>query len=260
MITKIRSYINFLLKSTNQHGIHSPFVYEFITKCLYKKDLIEHEKIKLLKHYKIALVKNDNIISITDFGAGSKHFNSNNRKISTIAKRAGISNKRGLLLFKITQYFNTEKILEIGTSLGIATACFSAANPNAKITTLEGCLETAKIAEKQFETFGLKNIHLEVGNFSKTLNVALHNKKYDLIYFDGNHKKEATINYFKQCLTAINNETVFIFDDIHWSNGMEEAWFYIKNHKMVTISIDTYQWGFVFFRKEQAKEHFTIRV
>jgi len=260
LITKIRTYIKFLLKSTNQHGIHSPFVYEFITKCLYKKGLIEREKIKLLNNYKLALVKNDNIIFITDFGAGSKHFRDNKRKISTIAKRAGISNKRGLLLFKIIQYFNTEKILEIGTSLGIATACFSAANPNAKITTLEGCPEIAKIAEKQFETFGFKNIHLEVGNFNKTLNIAIQNNQYNLIYFDGNHKKESTINYFKQCLPTINNETVFIFDDIHWSKGMEEAWNYIKNHKTVTISIDTYQWGFVFFRKDQAKEHFTIRV
>lgn len=260
MFTKIRTYIKFLLKSSNQHGIHSPFVYDFITKCLYKKNLIELEKVKFLKKYKIALNNNDNIISITDFGAGSKHFNSNKRKISTIAKRAGISNKRGLLLLKITQYFNTEKILEIGTSLGIATASFSIANTNANITTLEGCPETAKIAEKQFETFGLKNIHLEVGNFNKTLNTALQNKKYDLIYFDGNHNKESTINYFKQCLSAINNDSVFIFDDIYWSKGMEEAWNYIKNHKKVTLSIDTYQWGIVFFRKEQAKEHFTIRV
>ena len=34
------SYLQFLVKSTNQHGVHSPFVYNYITKGLYgvKKD------------------------------------------------------------------------------------------------------------------------------------------------------------------------------------------------------------------------------
>jgi hypothetical protein len=40
---------------------------------------------------------------------------------------------------------------------------------------------------------------------------------------------------------------------------MEEAWETIKNHPKVTVTIDTFQWGLVFFRKEQPKEHFVIR-
>lgn len=34
-------YIYFLAKSTNQHGVHSPFVYDFITKCLYSRKKID---------------------------------------------------------------------------------------------------------------------------------------------------------------------------------------------------------------------------
>ncbi len=254
------SYIKFLIKSTNQHGIHSPFVYNFVTKCLYKKIPHKNIHIKVIEANRSSLLSNHNKINVTDFGAGSKVFQNEIRSISKITKNAGISGKRGKLLYTIVQFFNSEQVLEIGTSLGIATTYLSLANSKAKIKTLEGCKETAKIAQGQFEKLDLKNVEIIIGNFKETLSQTILNQKFDLIYFDGNHQKDATINYFDQCLTTVHNETVFIFDDIHWSKPMEQAWNYIKNHPKVTVSIDTFQWGIVFFRKQQFKEHFTIRV
>ena len=260
MIDQFKSFFSFLFASTNQHGIHSPFIYDLATKCFYAHQKNYKEQFDKIRSYRKSLLKNNLSIEVTDFGAGSKVFKSNDRKVSDIAKNAGISKKRAELLIKVVHYFNPNHILEIGTSLGIGTACLSLSNPNAKIFSLEGCPETAKIAMDQFRKFYLNNIKVEVGNFKSTLPKNLLNKKYDLIYFDGNHQKEATINYFEQCLHTVHNDSVFIFDDIHWSKGMEEAWNYIKGHKKVTVSIDTYQWGIVFFRKEQPKEHFVIRV
>ena len=37
MLYTLKSYIKFLLTSTNEHGVHSPFVYSLLTKCIYKK-------------------------------------------------------------------------------------------------------------------------------------------------------------------------------------------------------------------------------
>ena len=85
-------------------------------------------------------------------------------------------------------------------------------------------------------------------------------ESYDLIFIDGNHQKEATLNYFEILLSTTKNHSVFIFDDIYWSKGMTEAWESIKQHPKVTVSIDTFFWGMVFFRTEQVKEHFVIRV
>jgi predicted O-methyltransferase YrrM len=261
MLFQIKSYLQFLWHSKNEHAVHSPFVFTLITKCFYDtKSKLEYA---VLKEYRNSLLQNQNTIEVTDFGAGSKVFKSNTREISKIAKTAGISPKRAELLFRIVNYFQPDTILEIGTSLGLATSALSLGSRSvgikSKITTLEGCPETAKIALEQFKKFGLTNINLEVTEFNSFLS-KIPTLNFKLIYFDGNHQKQATLDYFELLLPTITNETVWIFDDIHWSSEMEEAWRIIKNHPKVTVTIDTFQWGLVFFRREQPNEHFVIRI
>lgn len=239
--------------------MHSPFVFDLVTKCFY--DTRKHPEYSILNDYRNSLLQNKNTIEVTDFGAGSRIFKSNTRAINQIAKNAGISSKRAKLLFRMVKYFQPNSILEIGTSLGLATAALSLGNKNAKITTLEGCPNTIAIAKKQCQLHDLHNIDFVATEFStyfKTYN--LQPTTHDLIYFDGNHSKQATLDYFNALLPTITNETVWIFDDIHWSSDMEAAWKIIQNHPKVTVTIDTFQWGIVFFRTEQKKEHFIIRV
>lgn len=259
MLHSIKSYIKFLWKSKNEHAVHSPFVFSLITKCFY--DRKSKPEYSILKNYRNLLLENKNQIEVTDFGAGSKVFKSNTREISKIAKTAGISRKRAKLLFRVVNYFQPESILEIGTSLGLATSALALGNPNAKIVTLEGCTETANQCQLQLQKFNInsvKSIVTEFSTYFKTINYQP--EAINLIYFDGNHSKKATLNYFEHLLPTITNDSVWIFDDIHWSTEMEEAWESIKNHPKVKVTIDTFQWGFVFFRKEQEKEHFIIRV
>lgn len=253
----IKSYLNFLKNSTNQHGVHSPFVFSLVTKCFYDKK--KYSAYPILKNYRKSLLENKNTIEVIDFGAGSRVFKSNTRQISKIAQNAGITQRRAELLFRITNYFQPQNVLEIGTSLGLATSALSLGNTEATITTLEGCLATSGIAQKQFKEFGISNIKSEVTEFSSYLK-SFELPTFDLIYFDGNHSREATLDYFELLLPTITNETVWIFDDIHWSKDMEDAWEIIKNHPKVKVTIDTFQWGLVFFRYEQEKEHFTIRI
>jgi len=258
MVFQLKSYIKFLVKSSLQPGIHSPFIYALVSQCFGDKN--KKEWYEQLENYRNSLLKNTDIISIEDFGAGSKSLKKNKRKISKIAKKAGISLKKGQLLGRMIAYFNPKEVLEIGTSVGLATAAMSFANSSTIITSLEGCTSTANIANEYFNKFKLDNISIITGNFDKTITEVVKQDTFDFIYFDGNHKKEATINYFEQCLSTIHNDSVFIFDDIYWSKGMKEAWLYIKLHPKVTATVDTYFWGIVFFRKEQKKEHFIIRI
>ena len=250
-------FIKFIFNSTNQHGVHSPFIFDLITKCFYDKK--KYEDYNILKVYRNQLYNNDLIIFIKDFGAGSRVFKSNARKISQVAKNAGITEKRAQLLFRLSKYFKPKTVLELGTSLGMATSALSLGNPNSKITTIEGCPETGSIAKQQFESFNFNNINLKINNFDNEL-INLQNQKFNLIYIDGNHHKEATLTYFNSLLETIDNDSLIILDDIHWSKGMTEAWEAIKLNKKVTVTVDTFFWGFVFFRKEQLKQHFNIRL
>lgn len=234
-------------------------MFNLVTKCLY--DRKNYPEYKPLTAYRKSLLANHNTIEVTDFGAGSRVFTSNTRTISKIAKTAGISAKRAELLFRITRYFQPTTILEIGTSLGLATSALALGNPKAKITTLEGCPNTLATAKKYVENSNVEFVNTEFYSYLKNFHpeTSGQTSNFQLIYFDGNHTKQATLDYFNLLLPTVTNNTVWIFDDIHWSVDMEAAWEAIKNNPKVTVTIDTFQWGLVFFRTEQEKEHFTIR-
>ena len=244
--------------------MHSPFVFDLVTKCFY--DNTKYPEYEQLKSYRKSLLANKDTIEVTDFGAGSRVFKSNTREISKIAQTAGITPKNAELLFRIVSYFQPKSILEIGTSLGLATSALSLGNDKAKIITLEGCPNTQKQAQVQLQEQNSNFQNIEFVNtkfedYFENLKPETLNSKpqiFDLVYFDGNHSKKATLDYFEALLPTISNDSVWIFDDIHWSADMEDAWKIIKNHPKVTVTIDTFQWGIVFFRAEQEKEHFII--
>jgi predicted O-methyltransferase YrrM len=250
-------YIKYKLTAKNQHSVHSPFVYDLVTKCFYDKT--DYQEYKLLKEYRTALLNSKTVIDFTDFGEGSKTSQSNKRPVSEMAKKSASLEKSARLLYRFTKYFKQNTYLELGTSLGMATYAMALGNPNSKITTIEGCPNTSNFSKSQFKTFSIQNTTFKSGNFKDVL-PTLEQSNFDLIFFDGNHNKDATIAYFETLLPKAHNNTVFIFDDIYWSKGMTEAWEYIKQHPKPTITIDTFLWGFVFFRNEQPKQHFKIRV
>jgi predicted O-methyltransferase YrrM len=205
------------------------------------------------------LLSNPQKLNINDLGAGSKHSQTKERFVKELAKTSGSSLKRAKRLYRMVRYLKPKHILELGTSLGIATQAMALGTKDAMITSIEGCPSLSAFAKQQFDSFQLKNIHLKVGDFKDQLPSVTH-QTWDLIFFDGNHQKEATLLYFEQLLPVAHNDTVFIFDDIYWSKAMTEAWNTIAQHPKVTVTVDTFHWGLVFFKKELTKENFKIRV
>ena len=140
----------------------------------------------------------------------------------------------------------------------MSTLAFSLAAQKGKVTSIEGCPNIFEYTSTQFNKLQRHNVSLLNSDFDLVLS-DLTNQQFDLIYFDGNHKKEATMDYFETLLPTIHNKTVWVFDDMYWSQEMSETWRYIQRHPQVTVTVDMFNLGLVFFRKEQVKEHFKIR-
>lgn len=254
-------YLQYLLKASNAkgHGMHSPFVFDFIVNVLNdERDFYCFTSIEAKRN---EFLQNNNIIQVTDFGAGSKSMIQKNRKVSDIANSSLKPKKFAQLLFKIVDYYQLKNILEIGTSLGITTSYLASADTNNKVVTLEGANEVAKIAQQNFIDLQFKNIEVVVGNFDDTLDEAL--KQFSLVDFtfiDGNHRYEPTKNYFEKVLNKTHEYSIIILDDIHWSKEMEASWEFVKNHAQVTATIDLFFIGIVLLRKDfKSKQHFTIK-
>ncbi len=254
-------YIQYYLTASNVkgHGIHSPFVFQFITEIL--NDKTQYPAYDIVEVLRRKLKKDHTVLTVEDLGAGSAVDKNHQRTIASIANHAVKPKKFGQLLFRIVKQYQPQTILELGTSLGVTTAYLSLADPAATILTFEGSKAIAEKAKNNFSVLGLKNTRLVEGNFNETLDAMISSlPSVDFAFIDGNHRKEPTINYFNSFLPKTNNSSVLILDDIHWSAEMEEAWNYCKEHQAVTLSIDLFFMGLLFFRKEiREKQHFKIR-
>lgn len=254
-------YLKYWVTASNGkgHGTHSPFVYNFIEKVLNDEHgYAEFNRIEILRK---EMLLSTGVIEVEDFGAGSVSRNKKQRKIADIARLAAKPRKYAQLLFKIIRYYQSTPVVELGTSLGITTAYLAEASPESEVTSLEGAVQIADIARENMDSFGIKNVRIVTGNFDHSFADSLKAAGHPgLIFFDGNHRYEPTIRYFNQALDYRKENSIFIFDDIHWSEEMEKAWKEIKNHPSVTCTIDLFFIGLVFFNPDfKEKQHFVIR-
>lgn len=256
--TFIYDFLKHRFTSKTRHGTHSPFVYKLTDEVIY--DIGDKSDYKRIEAQRKKLLRDDRLIQVTDLGAGS-HLNKNrSRSVKQIAKNALKRPRLAQLIYRLAKDTQPELVIELGTCLGLTTAYLATALPQGKVITIEGCPQTAEVAASNFRELQLKNVELKVGNFDDLLPAVIDEKqKLDFVYIDGNHRKEATLNYFKWCLPKVHENSLLIFDDIYWSAGMKEAWEEIKQNPQVTVTIDLFWIGLVYFKKGQAKEHFKIR-
>nr|AIA15113.1 Methyltransferase domain protein [uncultured bacterium] len=239
--------------------MHSPFVFQFILHVLNNKS--GYLSAKEIEDLRRELQQDERLLTIKDLGAGSRVSSTKQRTVQQLAKAALKPPKYAQLLFRLVKHYQPQIIVELGTSLGVTTSYLANANPAANITTIEGSKAVAEIATENFSKLGFKNIQLLQGNFDDLLpSVISHLPSVDLAYIDGNHRYQPTIDYFHQFLSKTHNNSILVFDDIHWSKEMEQAWEEIKSHPSVKCSVDIFFLGFIFFRSEfKVNQHFSIR-
>lgn len=257
----VKKYAQYWWNASNSkgHGVHSPFVFSFITQVLNDDRFFYcYQSIEAVR----GQLKNDEtLLTIEDFGAGSRIHTHTQRTIKDIATSSLKPRKYSQLLFRMVNYFQPATILELGTSLGITTSYLASGKGDAQVITMEGAKAVASVAQQNFRSLRLKNIQLVTGNFDDTLPPTLARlESVDFAFIDGNHRLQPTLHYFELLLPKVHDHSVLIFDDIHWSSEMEEAWNTIKAHEKVRLTIDLFFIGIVFFRKEnKEKQAFSIR-
>lgn len=295
---QFHSLLSYFLSAQNEHGLHSPFVFDLYRNII-KKDSIssEFDRIEAIRHQ---MLQSREQIQVTDYGAGSKVNASPVREVRDIAQNSKKSAQLGRLFYRLIEHFDYKYIFDLGTSLGLTTL-YLAANSKTHITTFEGCPETGKVANRNFEQFYSSQFTVHclqearskgqqarsnsqeatddrqsittaraapsksaittiIGNLDEVLGAqVIEIPKIDFAFFDANHRYEPTVRYFETCLQKAHNDSLFVFDDIHWSTEMEAAWAYIKAHPSVTVTIDLFAVGLVFFRKQQPKQDFVLR-
>ncbi len=240
------------------YDAHSPFIAALVNAVLEDdRTFYAFDEIELLRE---RLLENTTLLRMEDYGSGSKLNPAPMRKVADIARGAAISPATGRKLFRLTQFCKPQTILEMGASLGISTLYLHAAALNARIITLEGCPDVAAQAQKNFHLMQAASIELRIGVFEKLLPQTLQDlQTLDLLFLDGDHRYEATLSYFEQCLAFAKDSSVFIIADIHWSDAMENAWEQMCRHPRVRLSVDLFHFGILFFRSEQMQpQHFTL--
>ncbi len=253
------SFCKHLFSRTHVQVLHSPFVYELYTKCILQEKLIpEFDRIEKRRHWLISMPVP---LTFTDAGAGSSV---TNKTVRSIARYSLKPARQARLLYRLVTFLKPREVVELGTCFGITTSYLTLGGkqiPGFKMTTFEGIEKIAAIAQETFEQLELADkIQFKKGLFDQVLPSFLAQlNQVDFAFIDGNHQYLPTINYFELLAQKSTNETVLIFDDIHWSPEMEKAWEFIKKDARVTVTIDLYYLGLVFFRKEQAKEHFCLK-
>lgn len=253
------SYVKYLLRARNRHGVHSPFVYELSDNVFQRN--VRYYDFHTIEYVRESMLRSSKKLQVVDLGAGSKSGANQTRSLAGITRTAAIPAEYGQLLYRLVNHVAPTTIVELGTSVGIGTLYLASPIKSARVITLEGAPEVAAIARKNLDACNLDQVEIVEGNFDDTLPRVLQNiDSVDFAYIDGNHRLEPTLRYFEQLKAKSHANTVLVFDDIHWSSEMEQAWQTIQADAAVTVSIDVWRLGLVFFKPGQQKEHFTLKL
>lgn len=258
MLGTIWRFLKFYFSADTIYKIHSPFVFEFVSEVI--EDHRKYYAFGEIEKLRSRLLVDKRRIEYTDPGAGSKLMKTRSRSIKSIANASLSKPKQCEQLFKIVKWTGAKSIVELGTSLGIATAYLASWNKKIPVITVEAVTPIADVARRIFHILRLKNVALHNTTFQECLPTILAEiRPMSLVFIDGHHNKDATINLYEKLRKNLDEHSIIILDDPYWSNEMHEAWDILKKDEMVTLTIDLFRYGvLVYNRSIQEKQHFKI--
>lgn len=257
LLYRLYEFLKHYIVGSNEHGLHSPFVFELYTKTIQNHEWPYYEHLE--QHY-FELISDHHLINNKNPGAGTSLNHRQHLPINRLAKHSIKSLPWRKLLCRLVEERKPKIIVELGTSFGITTAYLAMTCPDAKIYTFEGNPSLVALAKEFFEKTGLTNIEIIEGNIDETLPHFLEkHPNIDVAYVDANHRFRPTIKYVERLMDCVSWKGLIILDDIYWSYQMTKAWRGLCDKQDVTVSIDLWQIGLLYFHTGQAKENFKLR-
>lgn len=109
-----------------------------------------------------------------------------------------------------------------------------------------------EIAGNRFSELAANEKDFEVlpGFYDETLPLLVRSqRKFDIVFIDGNHRYEPTVKYFDLLKNSLSDRAILIFDDINWSDGMVKAWKVLKRDPDICCAIDMIKQGILVYQK-----------
>jgi len=245
--------LSYYFRRHGAHGLHSPFVFEWYNACVTKRPArAETERIEEARK---KFSRNHSLFVKQDFGTGK---NNRQMRVSRLVKDS-MDARMGEILFQTIRYMNYRQVLELGTCLGIGTAYLNAGGA-ASVVSVEGCPATKQFASQFLAEAHCTEPTLLQGEFSEVLQSGLRElKNIDLVHVDGNHRGEATLEYYRQLRPKMSDNGLMVFDDIRWSKEMWHAWREIASLEKNCYSIDLGTTGMVFLCAREYGQYFYMK-
>jgi len=273
MSWRIFKYIQHLFHRKNRHGhgIHSPYLFEFVNAVIFNGDRVD-VPLTILKAHK-ELRNDTSLIPAAEerivLGAQSKVDSKEVRSIRSFVRSSSVDQTNAALLFRIANWLKPALVLELGTGLGVSTiylasglAEVSHQDPDFfNVHTIEGDPSRALFSQELFKRLGLNGVKVHQGDVdSRVEELAKRLPGRFLAFVDANHKYEPTLRYLRIIINSSGEDSVIIMDDIYWSKGMYRAWNEVISWPEVRVSLDLFHMGILLLRKDLHKTHLKIKI
>lgn len=235
MAFRLGTYLHFISKATNQHGVHSPFVYDLAINCIYNHQ--RYEGYKSIKSYqqKIAPLFHE-----------------------TSRKTPQFSAKKSKLLHRLACHFSPKIIIDHSYSTGQVAAALSSYK---SVKTLYSSISSEKHTEdlksllRSTQQANIAFSPSAMDHFFSTTDTS-----FDLAFLSSTDQAENSYKQYLKLLPSATEESILIIDNIYQSQATEKAWNAIKQHEQTRVTVDLFYVGVVFFRTAQVKQHFRLRI
>ena len=244
----LRSAARYAWRAGTIYDVHAPLAFGFLGEVVEdRRHFYVHDEVAALRARYAA---DTTVISLHDAGAGSRVKQADRRRVCDVAATSGSPERFGRYLTSLVDWRGARNVLELGSNLGIGSCCLAAGmRPDGRLVTIDADPQMAAFAKTALsQTVPYARAEVVTGTFVETLPSVLEElKTVDVAFVDGHHAEGPTKSYFEQVRQHCHAGSVVVFDDIHWSPGMESAWAWIRARPEVRLSFDLYRWGVVFF-------------